>query len=98
MRTYYQQFEEQQTQSLIDQRIKEHLGQAATYQQVGAAFNQHLMSLRPPFPVLPRPGVPIAGNVPIPGSQPLMPGIRPPVLPRPVPGAPGGHYSPAPIS
>ena len=53
MRTYYQQFEEQQTQSLIDQRIKEHLGQAATYQQVGAAFNQHLMSLRPPFPVLP---------------------------------------------
>nr|CAD1820648.1 unnamed protein product [Ananas comosus var. bracteatus] len=35
-----------QTQSLIDQRIKEHLGQAAAFQQqVGAAFNQHLLSM-----------------------------------------------------
>ncbi|XP_028762274.1 U1 small nuclear ribonucleoprotein C [Neltuma alba] len=89
VRAYYQQFEEQQTQSLIDQRIKEHLGQAAAFQQVGAAFNQHLLTQRPRFPVLPTPGVPIAGNAQIPGSQPLMPGIRPPVLPRPVPGAPG---------
>lgn len=42
VRSYYQQFEEQQTQSLIDQRIKEHLGQTAAFQQVGAAYNQHL--------------------------------------------------------
>ncbi|XP_054814665.1 U1 small nuclear ribonucleoprotein C-like [Prosopis cineraria] len=89
VRTYYQQFEEQQTQSLIDQRIKEHLGQAAAFQQVGAAFNQHLLTQRPRFPILPTPGVPIAGNAQILGSQPLMPGIRPPMLPRPVPGAPG---------
>ncbi|XP_008777384.2 U1 small nuclear ribonucleoprotein C-like [Phoenix dactylifera] len=57
VRSYYQQFEEQQTQSLIDQRIKEHLWQAAAFQQVGATFNQHLMSLpgnpqRPRLPVL----------------------------------------------
>ena len=73
VRTYYQQFEEQQTQSLIDQRIKEHLGQAAAYNQVGAVFNQHMlarprlpmmpmpMGMRPP--VLPRPMMPGQGNV-----------------------------------
>lgn len=87
VRSYYQQFEEQQTQSLIDQRIKEHLGQAAAFQQVGAAYNQHLLGQRPRLPVLPTPVMP--------GAAPgLMPGIRPPVLPRPIPGAPG--YVPAP--
>ncbi|GMN47095.1 hypothetical protein TIFTF001_016271 [Ficus carica] len=84
VRTYYQQFEEQQTQSLIDQRIKEHLGQAAAFQQVGAAYNQHLLIQRPRLPVLPTPMMPQ-----IPGTAPLLPGIRPPVLPRPVLGAPG---------
>ncbi|XP_022758129.1 U1 small nuclear ribonucleoprotein C-like [Durio zibethinus] len=88
VRTYYQQFEEQQTQSLIDQRIKEHLGQAAAFQQVGAAFNQHLMAQRPRLPVLPTPVMPIPGGAPMPVNQPMVPGIRPPVLPRP-PGAPG---------
>ena len=89
MRTYYQQFEEQQTQSLIDQRIKEHLGQAAAFQQVGVAYN-HLMVQRPNLPpVLPPPRLPIPGNAQVPGSQPLMPGMRPPVFPRPIPGAPG---------
>ncbi|KAJ7946692.1 U1 small nuclear ribonucleoprotein C [Quillaja saponaria] len=88
VRNYYQQFEEQQTQSLIDQRIKEHLGQTAAFQQVGAAFNQHLMGQRPRLPILPTPAMPI------PGSQPLVPGIRPPVFPRPVPGAPGYVYAP----
>lgn len=77
VRTYYQQFEEQQTQSLIDQRIKEHLGQAAVYQQVGAAYSQHLMAQRPRLPVLPTP------MMPMPGAPPMMGGIRPPVLPRP---------------
>ncbi|GLU03434.1 hypothetical protein SLE2022_206350 [Rubroshorea leprosula] len=81
VRTYYQQFEEQQTQSLIDQRIKEHLGQAAAFQQVGAAYNQHLLAQRPPHPVLPSPMMPV--------NSPLLPGMRPPVLMRPVPGAPG---------
>ncbi|XP_012092354.1 U1 small nuclear ribonucleoprotein C isoform X2 [Jatropha curcas] len=72
VRNYYQQFEEQQTQSLIDQRIKEHLGQNAAFQQVGAAYNQHLLAQRPhlPTPIMPMP----------------VPGFRPPVFPRPVPG------------
>ncbi|MBA0560250.1 hypothetical protein Golob_017161 [Gossypium lobatum] len=94
VRTYYQQFEEQQTQSLIDQRIKEHLGQAAAFHQVGAAFNQHLMAQRPRLPVLPTPVMPIPRGAPLPINQPMVPGIRPPVLPRPVPGAPG--YVPVP--
>ncbi|XP_039002985.1 U1 small nuclear ribonucleoprotein C-like [Hibiscus syriacus] len=89
VRTYYQQFEEQQTQSLIDQRIKEHLGQAAAFQHVGAAFNQHLMAQRPRLPNMPIPG---AGPLPV--NQPMVPGMRPPVLARPVPGAPG--YAPIP--
>ncbi|XP_077240574.1 C2H2 and C2HC zinc fingers superfamily protein [Tasmannia lanceolata] len=89
VRTYYQQFEEQQTQSLIDQRVKEHLGQTAAFQQqVGATFHQHLASLqsnplRPRLPILPLPGI----QAPI--NSPLMPGMRPPVLPRPVAGVPG---------
>ncbi|CAJ2660981.1 U1 small nuclear ribonucleoprotein C-like [Trifolium pratense] len=89
VRSYYQQFEEQQTQSLIDQRIKEHLGQAAAFQQVGVAYN-HLMVQRPNLPaVLPPP------RFPIPGGQPLMPGFRP-LMPRPmpVPGAPGYGSAP----
>ncbi|RLN07199.1 U1 small nuclear ribonucleoprotein C-1 [Panicum miliaceum] len=85
VRTYYQQFEEQQTQSLIDQRIKEHLGQAAAF-QVGAPFNQHLLSFpgamaRPRLPILPTPGMP-HGFPQAPGA-PLMPGMRPPILPAP---------------
>ncbi|KAB5563946.1 hypothetical protein DKX38_004000 [Salix brachista] len=84
VRIYYQQFEEQQTQSIIDQRIKEHLGQTAAFQQVGAAYNQHLMAQRPRLPVLPTPVMPIGGN-----NAPLFPGMRPPVLPRPMSGAPG---------
>ncbi|KAK9283242.1 hypothetical protein L1049_012232 [Liquidambar formosana] len=96
VRSYYQQFEEQQTQSLIDQRIKEHLGQAAAFQQVGAAYNQHLGMQGTPqrarIPVLPPPLLPFPGAAP---SQ-LLPGIRPPVLPRPMPGAPG--YGPAPTT
>ncbi|XP_071723096.1 U1 small nuclear ribonucleoprotein C-like [Rutidosis leptorrhynchoides] len=79
VRQYYQQFEEQQTQSLIDQRIKEHLGQAAAFQQVGAAYNQHLLAQRPRLPVLPTPMMPMPG------------GIRPPVLPRPPMMAPQGY-------
>uniref|UniRef100_A0A2P2PL55 U1 small nuclear ribonucleoprotein C n=1 Tax=Rhizophora mucronata TaxID=61149 RepID=A0A2P2PL55_RHIMU len=93
VRTYYQQFEEQQTQSLIDQRIKEHLGQAAAFQQVGAAYNQHLLSQRPRLPVLPTPVMPVPGGAQLPVNAPF-PGMRPPVLPRPVPGAPG--YTAAP--
>ncbi|KAI6699159.1 hypothetical protein NL676_019278 [Syzygium grande] len=92
VRIYYQQFEEQQTQSLIDQRIKEHLGQAAAFQQVGAAYNQHLMAQRPRLPILPTPIMPIGANMQMPMNSPLAPGIRPPVLPRPPPGAPG--YNP----
>ncbi|XWS76486.1 hypothetical protein CRYUN_Cryun01aG0180500 [Craigia yunnanensis] len=94
VRTYYQQFEEQQTQSLIDQRIKEHLGQTAAFQQVGAAFNQHLMAQRPRLPVLPTPSMPIPGSAPLHVNQPMIPGMRPPVLPRPVPGAPGYVHVP----
>ncbi|WCJ41935.1 U1 small nuclear ribonucleoprotein C [Euphorbia peplus] len=91
VRTYYQQFEEQQTQSLIDQRIKEHLGQAAAFQQVGAAYNHHLLLQRPRLPVLPTPMMPMQG------SAPLMPGMRPLILPRPMPGVPGYLPMPPPL-
>lgn len=87
VRSYYQQFEEQQTQSLIDQKVKEHLGQTG-YQQVGAAFHQHITSLqagpyRPPIavPVLHPPTLPVPGSVP--GA------MRPLVLPRPAMPSPG---------
>lgn len=74
---------------MIDQRIKEHLGQAAAF-QVGAPFNQHLLSFpggvpRPRLPILPTPGMPL-GVPQVPGA-PLMPGVRPPILPAP--GIPG---------
>nr|XP_010907236.1 U1 small nuclear ribonucleoprotein C-like [Elaeis guineensis] len=90
VRSYYQQFEEQQTQSLIDQRIKEHLGQAAAF-QVGATFNQHLMSVpgnpqRPRLPVLTPPILIAGASSQPPMTLPLIPGVRPPVLPRPVVG------------
>jgi hypothetical protein len=45
---YYQQFEEQQTQSLIDQEVKELLCQtvaAFAQQQIGGAFHQNLATL-----------------------------------------------------
>lgn len=78
VRIYYQQYEAQQNQYLIDQKVKEHLGQAAAFQQIGAAYNQ----LRPRLPVLPNP------MMHMPGMNPsLMPGMRPPIsLPRPMPG------------
>ncbi|XP_059660562.1 U1 small nuclear ribonucleoprotein C-like [Cornus florida] len=90
VRTYYQQFEAQQNQSLVDQKIKEHLGQAAVYQQVGAAYNQ----LRPRIPILPPPVLPIAGNTQLPMNSPLLAGYRPPVLPRPAPGTQGYMSAP----
>ncbi|KAF7084621.1 hypothetical protein CFC21_088186 [Triticum aestivum] len=84
----HKQFEEQQTQSLIDQRIKEHLGQAAAF-QVGAPFNQHLLQYpgnmpRPRLPILP---TPMMQHVYPQHPQPGGPFARPPILP--VPGAPG---------
>ncbi|KAF5782556.1 putative U1 small nuclear ribonucleoprotein C [Helianthus annuus] len=80
VRIYYQQYEAQQNQYLIDLKVKEHLGQAAAF-QVGAAYNQ----LRPRLPVLPTPMMPMPGNpmMSIPGMRPLAP------LPRPIPGYPG---------
>lgn len=92
VRAYYQQFEEQQTQSLIDQRVKEHLGQTTAFQQqVGAAFQQHLAATmqRPRIPVLPPPTLPVPGSTQLPNGQPLVPTVRPPVLPRPTTVPPG---------
>lgn len=80
--------EEEQTQILIDQKIKESLGQAAAYQQVGAAYNQHLAAFpgqRPRLPMMPPPVLPVPGAMP----PQLMAGSRPPSLPIPVLGAPG---------
>ncbi|KAL8026201.1 hypothetical protein ABFX02_14G012200 [Erythranthe guttata] len=85
IRSYYQKFEEQQTQILLDQKIKEHLGQAAAYQQIGAAYNQHLAAFpgaRPRLPVMPPHMLPYPGAM----HPHLPPGIRPPVLPLPIPG------------
>lgn len=93
VRSYYQQFEAQQNQSLIDQKIKEHLGQSA-YQvstqsayQISASYN----ALRPRLPVLPTPLMPMPGTAQFPMNSPLGPGVRPPIFPRPLPG-----YAPAP--
>lgn len=82
VRSYYQQFEEQQTQSLIDQRIKEH----AAFQQmpqVGAMYNQHLAS----FPQRPRLPMPIPMPMPPPGTT-QVPMTAPVPMFRP-PGPPG---------
>ncbi|XP_037452121.1 U1 small nuclear ribonucleoprotein C-1-like isoform X2 [Triticum dicoccoides] len=97
VRNYYQQFEEQQTQSLIDQRIKEHLGQAAAF-QVGAPFNQHLLQYpgnmpRPRLPILP---TPMMQHVYPQHPQPGGPFARPPILP--VPGAPGSTSGAPPLA
>lgn len=67
MRIYYHQFEEQQTQSLIDQRIKEHLG------QVGGVFNQQHMLARPRLPMMPPPGTMPMGMRPPLLPRPMMP-------------------------
>lgn len=87
IRAYYQKFEEQQTQILIDQKIKEHLGQTTIYnQQIGAVYNQHLAAYpgaRPRLPMIPPPMLPPGAVAPQ-----FPPGIRPPVLPLPVPGKP----------
>lgn len=100
VRTYYQQFEEQQTQSLIDQKIKEHLGQAAAF-QVGGHFNQHMMQFpgnmpRPRLPILPTPMMP--HGYPQLGGQ--FAGVRPPILPPPggqgYPGVPTMQQMPQP--
>lgn len=92
VRTYYQQFEEQQTQSLIDQRIKEHLGQAAAFQQVGANFHRltSLPSQGPHIPILPTPILPIPGSQP--RAPPFLQGMRPPAFTRPLGAAPGMYY------
>ena len=83
MRIYYQQFEEQQTQSLIDQRIKEHLSGQGAF-QIGVAYAAWRPGVRPP--ILPAP-LPIPGSVP--QNAPMAPGgIRLPVFPRPA-GIPG---------
>lgn len=88
VRSYYLKLEEEQTQILIDQKIKERLGQAVAYQQIGAAYNQHLAAFpgqRPRLPMMPPPMLPVPGAMP----PQLMAGARPPTLPIPVLGAPG---------
>lgn len=84
VRQYYQQFEEQQTQSLIDQKVKEHLGQTAAalaQQQVGGAVYSHLATLQGQYKPLPTPGL---------LQRPAgLPTLRPPVLPPPTGPSPG---------
>ncbi|CAG7894147.1 unnamed protein product, partial [Brassica rapa] len=88
VRIYYQQFEEQQTQSLIDQRIKEHLG------QVGGVFNQQHMLAGPRLPMMPPPGTMPMGMRPPLLPRPMMPAqgsyMPPPGVPQMMapPGAP----------
>lgn len=97
IRSYYQKFEEQQTQILLDQKIKEHLGQAAAYQQIGAAYNQHLAAFpgaRPRLPMMPPPMLHYPGALP----HQLPPGIRPPGLPIPAPGIQSTFFYPLHLS
>lgn len=92
VRAYYQQFEEQQTQSLIDQKVKEHLGhQTAAAGGGGGVFQQHLAAFqagnyKPP----------LLGVAPVlPSSQPpLLSSIRLPVLPLPTPPQSGYNSTP----
>ncbi|KAG0626906.1 hypothetical protein M758_2G160600 [Ceratodon purpureus] len=91
VRQYYQQFEEQQTQSLIDQKVKEHLGQTAAalaQQQVGGAVYSHLSSLGGQYKPMPAPGL---------LRPPVLATVRPPVLPPPA-GGPSPGYGGAPPS
>ncbi|XP_024390520.1 U1 small nuclear ribonucleoprotein C [Physcomitrium patens] len=77
VRQYYQQFEEQQTQSLIDQKVKEHLGQTAAalaQQQVGGAVYSHLATLGGGYKPMAAPGL---------LRPPVLAAVRPPVLPPP---------------
>lgn len=77
VRQYYQQFEEQQTQSLIDQKVKEHLGQTAAafaQQQVGGAVYSHLATLGGQLKPMAAPGL---------LRPPVLATVRPPVLPPP---------------
>lgn len=93
VRSYYQQFEEQQTQSLIDQKVKEHLGQTAAFQQqLGASFVLQSGQYRPPIsaPVLPRPSLPVPGTNSVASASPML---HPPVLPRPA-GMSQGYVPP----
>ncbi|CAM6008662.1 unnamed protein product [Sphagnum balticum] len=87
VRQYYQQFEEQQTQSLIDQKVKEHLGQTAAafaQQQIGGAFHQHMTTLQSgQYKPLPAPGLL--------QRPPILPSIRPPVLQPPSAPAASGY-------
>ena len=90
MRTYYQQYEAQQNQYLIDQKVKEHLGQAAAFQQVGVAYNQ----MRPRLPMLPNPMMPMPGNPQMAMNPALYPGMRPLApLPRPMQGTAANYAS-----
>jgi U1 small nuclear ribonucleoprotein C len=91
VRQYYQQFEEQQTQSLIDQKVKEHLGQTAAafaQQQVGVAVYSHLSTLGGQYKPMPAPGL---------LRPPVLATVRPPVLPPPS-GPSSGYGSGAPPS
>ncbi|CAL5370255.1 unnamed protein product [Camellia sinensis] len=54
----------------------------ANYCIPASAYN----ALRPRVPILPTPMMPMAGNTQLPVNSPLIPGARPPVLPRPLPG------------
>jgi len=80
---------------LIDQRVKEHLGQTAAFQQqVGAAFQQHLASMqagqqRPRIPMLPPPTLPVPGSTQLPNGLSMLPTLRPPILTRPTLIPPG---------
>jgi U1 small nuclear ribonucleoprotein C len=79
---YYQQFEEQQTQSLIDQEVKEILCQtvaAFAQQQIGGAFHQNLATLQ-------------SGYGPVSGGAP--PTCRPPVTQAPASNGPTPQYYP----
>ncbi|KAH7283416.1 hypothetical protein KP509_34G006400, partial [Ceratopteris richardii] len=101
VRSYYQQFEEQQTQSLIDQKVKEHLHMGGGFVMPG--------DYRPP-PVLRPISLPVPGSNPalttpsmLPPGRPLMSPMgsstgyaTPPALRPPVGVAPQGSNLPLP--
>eukprot|EP00897_Mesotaenium_endlicherianum_P003891 jgi/Mesen1/352/ME000001S02661 len=100
VRQYYQQFEEEQTQSLIDQKIREHLGQTGGNTQFGLPHFGQSPGPGPYRPPMSMPGLP-PPSLPPPGSSSGPPSMRPPVLPLPTgyggpPSTPNGLPGPPP--
>ncbi len=91
VRNYYMQFEEQQTQDMIDSKIREfEMRSREALQQQMSTFSGPQRPMLPP--AMPPPGAPPPGTMPPPGMpMPPRAGFPPrPGMPPPFMGPPGG--------